>query len=149
MKKIGILLSMLLFVGIGTAQNVEQDKEAIKKAIQTGYVEGLQNEGNAEKIDLGIHPEFAMIGVGKDGVVWKYTINDWKASALKKKAEGKLPLTGENKISVKFLHVDITGNSAVAKIAYFVGEKQTYVDYISLYKFDNGWRMVSKIFHKL
>jgi len=150
MKKLGIIMGLLFFVTTFiNAQDVKKDKEAIKKAIQIGYVDGLQNEGDSDMIDAGIHPEFAMVGYGKDGSVFKYSVTDWKASALKKRAEGKLPLKGVNKISVKFENIDVTGNAAVVKLAYFVGEKQAYVDYISLYKFDNGWKMVSKIYHKL
>jgi len=36
----------------------------------------------------------------------------------------------------------------MAKIDFYVGDKLTYVDYISLYKFEEGWKMVNKIFYK-
>ena len=150
MKKFVVVLSLFLFmVAAIQAQQKDADKAAIKNAIQTAYVDGLQNEGDAEKIDFGFHPDFVMVGVGEDGKVWKYPIANWKESALKKKAEGKLPLKDDSKISVKFKSIDITGNAAVVKMDYFRGGQHEYVDYISLYKFEDGWKMVAKIFHKL
>ena len=148
MKKI-VLLSLILSSSILFAQNIDVEQEAIKKVIQTAYVEGLQNEGDASKIDSGIHPDFVLLGVGKDNEMWKYPITDWKAKVLEKRENGELPKTGDQMVSVKFVTVDVTGNAAMVKLEFYVGEKLTYVDYISLYKFDNDWKMVNKIFYKI
>jgi hypothetical protein len=129
-------------------QDNNKEKEAIKKVIQTAYVEGLQNEGDTIKIDLGIHPGFNLIGIGKDNSMWNYSITDWKADVFKKKEKGFFPRTGDKKVSIKFMNIDITGTAAIAKIEFYVGDKLTYVDYISLYKFSDGWKMVNKIFYK-
>ena len=147
MKKL-ILFTLLFSTLILSAQNVEQEKKSIKEVIQTAYVEGLQNEGVADKIDSGIHPDFNLLGIGKNNTMWKYSITDWKASSVKKRKEGKLPLTDDNTVSIKFISIDITGTAAMAKIEFYVGKKLTYVDYISLYKFKDGWKMVNKIFYK-
>ena len=150
MKKTSLIITVMLF-GIFSlsAQNVEKDKEAIKKVIQTAYVEGLQNEGDADKIDSGIHPDFVLLGIDKGNDMWKYPIADWKASVVKKCKEGKLPHTGDDLVSVKFKSVDVTGTAGMAKIEFYVGDKLTYVDYIGLYKFEDGWKMVNKIFYKI
>lgn len=143
-----LLISLFISSILLSAQNVDMEKEAIKKVIQTAYVDGLQNEGDTAKIDSGIHPDFDLLGIGKENYMWKYSITDWKVDVLKKKEKGLFPRTGEKMVSVKFKNIDITGTAAVAKIEFFVGEKLTYVDYISLYKFENGWKMVNKIFYK-
>lgn len=137
-----LLLSMSLF-----AQNVAEEIGIIKDVIQTAYVEGLQNEGDLDKIDSGIHPDFNLIGIGEADEMWALSITDWKAKTVKRLETGELPRK-ENLISIKFLNVDVTGTAAVAKIEFYVGEKLTYVDYISLYKFESGWKMVNKIFYK-
>lgn len=51
--------------------------------------------------------------------------------------------------SIKFKSIDATGTSAMAKIEFYIGNKLTYVDYISVYKFKDGWKIVDKIFYKL
>ncbi len=147
MKKLILGIAVLLAMGV-TAQDMDKEKEAIKKVIQTAYVDGLQNEGDTVKINAGIHPGFKLLGIGKDNTMWAYPIADWKAKVVQKKLDGKLPKE-DAQVSVKFKHIDITGTAAVAKIEFYVGETITYVDYISLYKFDDGWKMVNKIFYKL
>ena len=128
--------------------NKDIEKVMIKKIIQTAYIEGLENEGDTVKIDLGFHPDFKLLGIGKNNSLWNYSIQKWKESSLKKKENGEFPLKGDQKVSAKFLWVDVDGNAAICKLAYYIGNKITYIDYISLYKFDNGWKMVSKIYDK-
>jgi len=148
MKRISLMfLSSLLVMGL-MAQPEENDKEAIKKVIQSAYVEGIQNEGDIEKIDAGIHPEFNLIGIDDGGKLWKLPIAEWKEKVIERKKNGKLPRTGDELISIKFLSVDVTGTAAVAKFEFYVGEELKYVDYISLYKFSDGWKLVSKIYYK-
>jgi len=131
------------------SQNIEEEKEYIKQVIQTSYVEGLQNEGDAKKIDTGFHPDFKLLGIDKGDNMWKYPIIQWKEKQIKKRKAGELPLPKDKAVSVKFKSIDITGTAAVAKLEFYIGSKLTYVDYISLYKFESGWKMVSKIFYKI
>lgn len=144
MKKLFIAIAMVLSLALFAQKT---DEEAIKDVIQVAYVQGLQNEGDLEKIDSGIHPGFNLLGIGEGNEMWNLSITDWKAKTLKRLEAGELPRK-ENLISIKFLNVDITGTAAVSKIEFYVGEKLTYVDYISLYKFDDGWKMVNKIYYK-
>lgn len=145
MKKV-LLVVVLVFSLLAFAQ--DSDKEAIKKVIQTAYVEGLQNEGDLDKIDSGIHSGFNLIGIDKGDEMWVLSIEEWKKRTEKRKEEGQFPRTGKGKISVKFLDIDITGTAAVAKIEFYVGDVKMYVDYIALYKFESGWKMVNKIYYK-
>jgi len=147
MKKL-MLITLLISTMALSAQDVEKDKEAIKKVIQTAYVEGLQNEGDTNKIDSGIHPDFVLLGIDKGNDMWEYTITDWKANVVKKLEKGEFPRTGDDLVSVKFKSVDVTGTAGMAKIEFYIGDNLTYVDYISLYKFEDGWKMVNKIFYK-
>ena len=50
---------------------------------------------------------------------------------------------------MKFLFIDIAGNVAVAKIEFYEGEELNYIDYLSLMKFEGGWKIVSKIAHRV
>jgi len=43
--------------------------------------------------------------------------------------------------------VDVTGNSAMVKMEIHEDSKQIYTDYFLLYKFDDGWKIVSKTFY--
>jgi hypothetical protein len=147
MKKLFLITILMLSAGLLMAQTEDQD--AIKKVIQTSYVEGIQNEGDPDKIDAGFHPGFRLLGVGKGNEMWELPIYTWKERASNEVAEGKKPRKAEEAVSVKFLDVDVTGNAAVVKLEFYVGEKLTFIDYISLYKFGEEWKIVSKIFYRL
>ncbi len=131
------------------SQEKSEEIDSIKSIIQTAYVDGLQNSGDVEKIDKGFHPGFNLLGVGKNNQMWKYSIIEWKKDVAKKVASGELPRKGNKKVTINFLDVDVTGTAAVAKIEFYIGEKLTYMDFISLYKFGANWKIVSKIFYKL
>ncbi len=148
MKKLVSLLMLCLIAQAGMAQDISKEVEAIKHVIQTSYVEGIQNEGDIAKIDAGIHPEFKLLGIDKDNGIWQLPISEWKEKVIERKKSGVLPRTGEDLISIKFLNVDVTGTAAVAKFEFYVGTEKKYVDYISLYKFERGWMLVSKVFYK-
>lgn len=151
-KEFVLVLSLVICIAFSAQAQLaaaESDQEEIKKVIQTAYVEGLQNEGDAIKIDAGFHPGFELLGIAKGDQIWKLPIYTWKEKALDDVKNGKKPKSGEDKVTVKFLSVDVTGTAAVVKLAFFVGEKKTYIDYLSLYKFESGWKIVNKIFYKL
>ena len=131
------------------AQNFTTEQETIINVVQTAYIDGLQNEGDKDKIEAGFHPEFNLLGVDENNVMWTRSIAKWKASAIKKREEGKFPLTGDKKVTAEYKSVDITGNAAIVKLYYLVGGKHIYTDYLSLYKFGSDWKIVNKIFHKL
>jgi hypothetical protein len=151
MKKILIISALLLPLFRLTAQEVsvvKSDQDIIMQTIQTAYVEGLQNEGDTMKINSGFHPQFDLLIPGKDGSLKKYSLTEWKERIKADLASGKLPGKPEEKVSVKFLEIDVTGNAAVAKFEFYVGEKLTFVDYQFLYKFGSEWKIVSKIYYR-
>jgi hypothetical protein len=149
MKKVLIFALLVTATLCVSAQDVEKEQTEIKRIVQTAYVEGLQNEGDKIKIEEGFHPEFNLLGIGKDDQLSKYPISDWSARQVAKRDAGDLPLQGDKKVSVKFKQVDVTGTAATVKLEFFIGDTLTYVDYLSLYKFESGWKIVSKIYHKI
>lgn len=152
MKKTILFTILALIVNVfcfsQSDAEIKNEQEAIKKVIQSAYVDGLQNEGDMAKIDAGFHPSFNLLGIGQGQTIWALPIYTWKENVLRDKANGKIPRTGDKQVNIKFLNVDVTGTAAMAKIEFYVGTKLTYVDYLSLYKFEDNWKIVSKIFYK-
>jgi len=137
-----LLAATLIFSSTLRAQE-KSDEEAIKKLIQTAYVDGLQNLGDLEKTRAGFHPDFVLLGL-RDGQLTRLPIADWIASTEKRKASGqKPPLT-----TCKFLQVDITGDAAVVKLELHREGQRIFTDYLSLYKFPDGWKIVGKIYYR-
>jgi hypothetical protein len=151
MKKIlAFLIVSAISISVYAQQQAMNDEDIalIRATIQTAYVEGLQNEGDTVKINSGFHPGFELLIPGKNGELEKYSLTAWKEKVKASLASGKLPRKEADKVSVKFLNVDVTGDAAMAKFEFFVGEKLTFVDYQFLYKYKDGWKIVSKIFYK-
>lgn len=144
MKKVFVLLFIgFLFAGNIKAQKT--DKEAVKNVIQKAYVDGLHNLKDLSETEKGFHPGFNLLGI-RNNMLTKYPIYNWIESAKKRKAEKK---EEHPKTTCKFPLIDITGNAAIAKIELYRKDKQIFTDYLSLYKFDEGWRIVGKIYYRI
>lgn len=119
------------------------EEEAIKALVQTAYVDGLINLGDLEKTRAGFHPDFVLLGV-QDGKLTRLPIADWIAGTEKRKAQGqKSP-----QMTCKILQVDITNSAAVVKLELHREGKHIFTDYLSLYKFPDGWKIVGKIYFR-
>ena len=136
-------LVALLVVPMAALAQGPSDEAAIKALVQTAYVDGLQNLGDLEKTKAGFHPDFVLLGL-RDGALTRLPIAEWIASAGKRKADGaKPPLT-----TCKFLSVDVTGSAASVKLELHQNDKRIFTDYLSLYKFPDGWKIVGKIYYR-
>lgn len=146
MKKLFVILLLSSFtIGINAQEVKEED--AIQKVIQTAYVDGLQNKGNVEDINAGFHPGFNLLGVSRD-MLTKYPIYSWIQSFEARKAKDPNPPEENQKITCNYLLIDITGNAAMAKIELVKEEKVIFTDYLQLYKFEKGWKIVSKVYYR-
>jgi hypothetical protein len=72
-------------------------------------------------------------------------IEEWIASIEKAKKENTPPVS---QTDGKFIDIDITGNAAVVKLDLFRDTRKIFTDYLVLYKFSEGWRIVSKTFYR-
>ena len=125
----------------------EDEKNFIKKVIQSAYVDGLQNKGPVAVVERGFHPGFNLLGLRNDDLT-KYPIYSWiKHHEMKLKKDPEPPQENEI-VTCKFPFIDITGTAAIAKVDLYKGGQHIYTDYLSLYKFEAGWKIVSKIYFK-
>jgi len=145
MKTIAAIIVMTFFATNVFSQG-EEEKIAIRKVINESYVEAIQNRKNIENIEKGFHPGFNLLGIDNQDNLTKLPIYTWYANISKAVDAGQLP---ELESSARYPMIDITGNAAVAKVELFRGGKQIFTDYLSLYKFDDGWKIVSKIYYRI
>ena len=148
MKKLVLFLTMAFVVFAGHANNKEQEKQAIEKVIQTAYVDGLQNIGNLEEIKNGFHPGFKLLGVNDNNMLTKFPIYSWIESFKERKEKNPDGRPEEEKITCQYKSIDVTGNAAMAKIELYQKGKKLFTDYLQLYKFEEGWKIVSKIYYR-
>lgn len=141
MKQISLFLLLFSFSAGLFAQSEE---DAIKKVVQEAYIDAMQNLGDLEVARQGFHPDFEML-LFRDGQMSKLHIKDWIARVEQRKANP--PSTPPN-ITGKFIDVEITGTVAVVKLVLYRDGIKIFTDYLSLYKFDDGWKMVSKVYYQ-
>jgi hypothetical protein len=140
---VAALLAAALLAPTAPPASAQSDEDAIKALIQSAYVDGLQNLGDLGTTKAGFHPDFVLLGL-RDGTLTRLPIAEWIASAEKRKADGaKPPLT-----VCKFLVIDVTGSAASVKLELHQQDKRIFTDYLSLYRFADGWKIVGKIYYR-
>jgi len=127
--------------------SVSDDEQAIRAVIQSAYVDGLQNWGDIEKIRAGFHPTFELVSKTKDNEIQKLPIEKWIEMVDARKAQN--PAGPEFLTTADIIVIDITADAAMVKLDLIRNEKRIFTDYLLFYKFDEGWRIVGKIYHRL
>ena len=145
MKRVFLsLVCTLLATGL-FAQSEEQKKEIIN-VIDLSYVQGIHNAREIDNINKGFHPGFNLLGVDQmTNALTKYPIYTWEAGVRKRVDAEQLPAV---KTRAKYPMIDITGSAAVAKVELYREDKLIFTDYLFLYKFNEGWRIVSKVYYR-
>ena len=119
------------------------DKESIKQVIETSYVQGIHRDHDEQMVKSGFHEDFAMLVLG-DNAIDKVTVDQWLARVEMMKRQNPEMWAAETRYA--FDLVDVSGTAAVAKLQVYKGDTHFSTDYMLLYRFDEGWRIVSKIF---
>jgi hypothetical protein len=140
------MLTLCNFTSSSQETKIEDENIAIKNVIKSAYIDGIHNLGDIQAIKDGFHPGFDLL-IQDKGHLSFLPIYTWIEMVEQRKAEN--PNGPAEKTSVEFVSIDITGTAAVAKIDLFRGGKKIFTDYLSLYKFDENWKIVSKIYYRI
>lgn len=134
---IGLLAAAIL---LATASRAADDAEAIETVIEKAYIGGIWTNGDEQAARAGFDSSFVMQVAQEDGV---------RSASLDAWME-RLGLKGEplrENVTHAIQVLDQTGRAAVAKVEIFQDGEALYTDYMSLYRFEDGWRIVAKTFH--
>lgn len=137
-----VFVFCLLLVG-GAALAADPEDAAIAEVIDRAYVQGVHVESDSEKMRSGFHESFVMFVQGESGVT-QTTRDAWIARVEAARARPDFAPRTDMRGEIEIL--DRTGNAAVARVKLFRAEKQVFTDYISLYLFEDGWKLVGKTF---
>jgi len=121
----------------------DADEKAIRKVIEEAYIEGIHGSQDEATVRSGFHKDFAML-VLQDGGLEEVGVDEWLARLKKMKADNPTLWSAETRH--EFRLIDVAGYAAVAKLDVYKGETHFSTDYMLLYQFDEGWRIVSKVF---
>jgi len=120
------------------------DRDDIRLVIERAYIEGIHLEQDEGKVKEGFHPEFRML-VRRDAEIAKVDPGTFLAK-VKERREAD-PGFLEEELTYEIPLIDVEGTAAAARIELSRGGKHLYTDYQLLYRFEDGWKIVSKIFH--
>ena len=124
-----------------TLVSADEAKDA-RAVVETAYVQGVHASFSAEAIRKGFHPDFRMYAL-RDGALFFVTRDEWIARLEKRAAED----SRKAQIQAEYPIVDVTGNTAVVRVELHRDGKHVFTDYLSLYRFADGWKIVAKVFH--
>ena len=119
------------------------DASDIRAVIQSAYVQGVHVKLDPAAMRKGFHPDFRML-VLKDGKMTAVPLEEW-ITRMEDNAK-KNPDAPRPAIKAEFPMINVTANAAVARVEVYRDGKHTFTDYLSLYKFPEGWMIVGKIF---
>ena len=147
MKKSRVLLSLLLLcISVGSvAVASDSAEDAIRAVVEEAYVRGIHIDRDPDAIRSGFHESFVMLVRADEGVS-KVTRDEWIANI--EKSNATVPDRPKTKIDHRFKLVDVTGRAAVVKIEIDRDGTHVFTDYMSLYRTDDGWKIVGKIFFR-
>ena len=146
-----VLISLPLLV-LAQGPDRAGDETAIRQIVQY-YFDAIKNN-DAESLKKAFHPKAKWLNAGDTGHLWEIS-QERVAANLQSNARRHMP---KPNATVKIVAIDITGGVASAKIEteYLTNAppeimpKLAYrgariTEYLSLIKFDDGWKIVSRI----
>jgi hypothetical protein len=146
-KAIAIIVVVLLVVVQLQAVifNSGSEKE-VEKVVHESYFNGAFNRLNTEAMRKGFHPDFAIFSA-KGNEISKYPIDTWIKGIEKNKLSADFD-PSRSKMDCKIISTDVTEGCAAVKVEISKDGKKIFTDYLSLLKFDEGWKIVAKVYHR-
>jgi len=117
--------------------------DEIKKVLEKAYIEGIHTTQDEETIRSGFHPDFKMLVLNDDHMM-KVSIDDWLPRLEEMKKANPKMWAGET--TYKCHLVDYHKYAAVIKMEVHKNGEYFSRDYMLLYKFGDGWKIVSKVY---
>ncbi len=137
-------LFFMLFNTLNAQNNFEMEETRIKNLIESCYLNGALNEMNTDAMYEGYHLDFAIFyAQGKE--LKKLPLNDWiKMVDDYKKSSAD---SGLRKFEYEFIQIDVNETAAFVKLKLMRNGTLVFTDLLTLLKFENEWKIVTKIYH--
>ncbi len=146
MKKLLLfLVPVMVSLQLNACSTGNGEAEEIRRVIDKAYIDGIQNWGDPDVIRQHFVPEFVMLML-VDNQIQEMPIEAWIARNEKQKAEH--PDGPPYPATVKYLDIDVVGTAAMVKLELYRQGQRQFTDYLALYRFEEGWKIVGKTFYR-
>jgi hypothetical protein len=136
----------LSLCGAALAQDKSDPAEEVRAVVEKSYINGAFNALDPEAMTSGFHPDFAIFSADGENIK-RYPIGEWVAGVEKRKADPEFD-PAKNVWEHKLPVIEVTGGAASVKVELYRDGTLVFTDYLSLLRFDSGWRIVAKVYHK-
>lgn len=135
---------LFVFLLIGRAAFAQSDEALVKEVVNSAYVSGIHNGGPIADIRKGFHPTFQMLRFTENDVK-PMGIEEWITAIEKNRTQATAAPT--LRTEGKYISVTVSGTAANVVLELYRADKKIFTDNLLLYKFNEGWRIVSKTFY--
>jgi hypothetical protein len=135
----------LLLCGSVFSQNqtaVDDDKAAIKKVVEDCYLQVVFGTKEIAELEKGFHADFNMYVLHQNQID-KRSREVWEQRLRKVRAENR---QSKRHYTHDFKLIDVTDYTGLVKLEIYGDGKLEYTDYLTLYKFEDGWKIMTKLF---
>lgn len=145
---LALLLALAVPATVALADDAASEREAVIGVVSDAYVDGIHNYRDPAAIRCGFHPDFEML-VLRDDKLEKLPLEKWIAAIEARNAKEAPPAAGSPRTTTAaFPLVEITGTAAICKVELSRDGKLVLTDYLALYRFADGWKIVGKSFYR-
>ena len=128
-----------------TKNQYEMEEKKIQRLIEECYLNGALNNMETEEMRRGYHEDFAIFF--KEGTtLQKLPLENW-ITMVNSYKNGHNKNSGLRNFESEILQVDVTEDAAFVKLNLSRNNVLVFTDYITLLKFDEKWKIVTKIYH--
>ena len=142
MRVLALAVAVLAVAPAVAAAN-EAEGKAVIQVINDAYINGVHAKPDPAAMRRGFHPDFRML-VLTDGKMSAVTLDEWASRVEKAAAD---TTAARPAIKAEFPQVNVMGNTASVRVEVYRDGKHTFTDYLLLYKFADGWKIVSKAYY--
>ena len=140
--------ALLPFGPARAADDAVAEKAAVVQVVSDAYVDGIHNFRDPVAIRKGFHTGFEMLSL-KDDKLEKLPIDQWIARIEERNAKEPPPTDRSLRTTTAaYPLVEVTGTAAICKVELTRDGKHVFTDYLQLYKFADGWKIVGKSFYR-
>ena len=121
-----------------------RDLERIRRIIEDVYVRDLYRVQDRGDLSAEFHEAFRVLVPQLNGRTGLCDTVSWQTPEILRESN---PKAIESTARFDFPFIDVSGDAAVAKVIILDATTPIYTDYVSLYRIDGEWKIVSKLFN--
>jgi hypothetical protein len=145
MKNLWIVL-LLCGLGLGilfaqAGSETEKERAAVRAVIDNAYIQAVYVKADATAVAEGWHPGCDIAILSREGILNKVSAYEFVRSFK----QGHPPF--DKNARAEYRSIEVSGYAAAAVVEVKSGDRPVYTDMLLLYKFADGWKIVSKIYY--